>query len=205
MPPAHPSSTPRHQIVTHQDVVHRLSRGQCQLRPVGLQVPPDLLRPEVLVLTLNFENRLDYLTRCSPWAMLGATRSTLQARWPSPPPSIHPLLASLATDPVSIAHRSKAPDAAMGFLDEPLLLFHDMSLRERHRPPPVRGADCNPCPFTGPAGRQTGHRHGPYNQGFDSGLCHLPAQVADRRLQGRDGIHGIVRGVCGGPDFQAPQ
>ena len=32
--------------------------------------------------------------------------------------------------------------------DEPLFLFHDMSLRERHRPPPVGGADCNPCPFT---------------------------------------------------------
>ena len=136
------------QIMAHQDVVHRLPRRQRQLRTTPLQVPPNLLRPEVLELPTYLEDRLHYLRWCYPGTSPRSARSVLQARWPSLPPSIHPLVASLTTNPVSIAHRSKATNTAMGFLDKPLSLFHDMSLRERHRPPPVGGADCNPCPFT---------------------------------------------------------
>ena len=126
-----------HEIVTTQDVVDRGARGQDELSSVLLEVPPDLLRTVVGVGTSHPEDGLDDFARRRPGAVLGSTRSVPQSFGTVRSPAVQPLVAGLPADPVVLAEPSETVQTPVSVLDKAGSFVHDISLRERHRSPPV--------------------------------------------------------------------
>ena len=98
MPAPGAAAATRDEPVTAQEVVDGARRGQGLLRPLALEVPPDLLGAVERMAAAQGNHGLDDGLRRRMRAGMRAAGAIGQAGWPCRLPALEPLVRSLATD-----------------------------------------------------------------------------------------------------------